>query len=136
MSMSRRQFLIVAAGTGALAGCQAVDDGGVSAAPHWGRVVKAGPASDYAADGVYDGFRDLGFFVVRKGEKLLAFSAICTHKKCKLTAEADRSFYCPCHGSTFTPDGKVTGGPARRDLPMLTTFTDENGQLFVRVPVP
>ncbi len=134
MSMNRRQFLIMAAGTGAIAGCQTVDDGGASTTPHGERVVNAGPAGKYAADGVYDGLSGLGFFIVRKGDKLLAYSAICTHKKCKLIAEPDRSFYCKCHGSTFDPAGHVTQGPARRDLPVLTTFTDETGQLFVRVP--
>ncbi len=134
MSMSRRQFLIVTAGAGALTGCENLNDGDASAAPHIERVVNAGQASKYAAEGVYDGLSSLGFFVVRKRDKLLAISAVCTHKKCKLVAEEDHSFYCKCHGSTFSPDGKVTQGPARRDLPVLTTFTDESGQLFVRVP--
>ena len=133
--MSRRRFLIVAAGTSALAGCQNVDGGGASTAVHGERVVNAGPVGKYAADGVYDSLSGAGFFIVRKGEKLLAISAICTHKKCKLVAEPDRSFYCKCHGSTFSPDGHVTQGPARSDLPVLTTFTGENGELFVRVPV-
>ena len=90
--------------------------------------------SNYAADGVYGGFRDLGFYVVRKGPKVIAFSAFCTHRKCKLTAERDLSFYCKCHGSTFDPNGKVTEGPATRDLPVLPTSTDERGHLLVKVP--
>ena len=48
------------------------------------------------------------FFIVRKGASLFALSAICTHRHCKLEAEADKTFYCPCHGSTFDPEGKVT----------------------------
>ena len=79
-------------------------------------------------------YRDLGFFIVRRGATLFALSAICTHRKCKLTAELDRSFYCNCHGSTFDPAGHVTQGPARRDLPVLTTVTDERGQLLVTIP--
>lgn len=134
MSMSRRQFLILAAGTSAVAGCQTVDDGTVTATPQVERVVNAGPAGNYAADGVYTGYSNQGFFVVRKGEKLCALSAICTHKKCKLTAEKDHSFYCKCHGSTFDPDGKVTTGPAKRDLPILPVSVDANGQLLVKVP--
>jgi Rieske Fe-S protein len=97
------------------------------------RVVNAGPVGDYAADWVYSQFRDEGFFVVRNGEKLFALSAICTHRKCKLIAESDRSFYCKCHGSTFSPDGRVTEGPARRDLPVLPASVDEHGQLLVKV---
>jgi Rieske Fe-S protein len=84
---------------------------------------------------VYGHFRDQGFFVIRKGEQLFALSSICTHRTCKLDAESDRSFFCACHGSTFDPSGKVTEGPARRDLPTLTSVTNENGQLLVTVPV-
>ena len=97
------------------------------------RTVNAGPASGFANAGVYNNFRDEGFFVIRRGEKLFALSAICTHRKCKLEAEPDRSFYCKCHGSTFDTAGHVTEGPARRDLPVLPSFTNEQGQLIVTV---
>jgi Rieske Fe-S protein len=134
MSMNRRKFLILTAATVA-AGCRAPDNGNEPNATHSERVVDAGPAGNYTADGVYANFRDLGFFVVRRGDKLFALSAICTHRKCKLAAEPDRSFYCKCHGSTFDPAGHVTEGPAKRDLPVLATFTDDKGQLLVKVPV-
>ena len=133
MNISRRQFLILTAGTGAIAGCQSEDSGGQAAKPGPERMVNAGPVTGYAADGVYAGFRDLGFFVVRKRENLFAVSAICTHKKCKLNAQPDHSFYCKCHGSAFDPDGKVTKGPAKRNLPVFTTTVDEQGQLLVRI---
>ena len=97
------------------------------------RTVNAGPAGNYSADGVYSNFCDQGFFVIRKGEKLSALSAICTHRKCKLTAESDQSFYCKCHGSTFDPAGHVTAGPAKRDLPVFPISPDERGQLLVKV---
>lgn len=96
--------------------------------------MNTGPVSNYATDGVYAAFRSQGFFLVRQGEKLFALSAICTHRKCKLDAEGDRSFYCPCHGSTFNPDGEVTHGPARRNLPMLAASVSESGLLLVTVP--
>ncbi len=58
-------------------------------------------------------YRDFGFFVIRRGDQLLALSAICTHRKCKLYAEPDSSFYCKCHGSTFDPCRPVCcKGPA------------------------
>jgi len=97
------------------------------------RVVNAGPVGNYATDGVYSAFRNQGFFIVRRGEKLYTLSAICTHRKCKLDPEPDHSFHCPCHGSTFDANGHVTGGPARRDLPVVATSIDENGQLLVSV---
>jgi Rieske Fe-S protein len=132
--MNRRQFLVLTAVAVAGTGCNTVEDGG-SSTVRKERVVNAGPVGDYAADGVYGRFRNEGFFVVRKGERLFALSAFCTHRKCKLIAEPDRSFYCKCHGSTFDPTGHVTEGPARRDLPVLPASVDENGQLLVRVPV-
>ena len=97
------------------------------------RIVDAGPLGDYARDGVHDRFRALGFFVIRRNGKLLALSAICTHRKCKLTAEKDHSFYCDCHGSTFDPNGRVTEGPAKRDLPFLSTQVNDKGHLLVHV---
>ncbi|HTS17925.1 MAG TPA: Rieske 2Fe-2S domain-containing protein [Verrucomicrobiae bacterium] len=136
--ISRRQFLFVTAAT-LVTGCRAMAEQSNSGASGSGangheRVVNAGPVSKYAADGLYDAFRDQGFFLVHKGDKLVALSSYCTHRKCKLEAESNRSFNCPCHGSTFDPGGKVTEGPAKRDLPTLPSFTNEAGELCVRVP--
>jgi Rieske Fe-S protein len=131
MNMNRRQFLLLTAGV--VAGCKTADSGSSSVSSEE-RIINAGPAGNYAGDGVYNNFRDEGFFVVRQGDKLFALSSYCTHRKCKLAAEPDRSFYCKCHGSTFDPNGRVTEGPARRDLPMLPAFADEHGQLLVKVP--
>jgi cytochrome b6-f complex iron-sulfur subunit len=129
--ISRREFLIL---TASLAGgCATANEHGAPAASG-GRVLNAGPASNYAADGVYSNFRNQGFFVVRQGDKLFALSAICTHRKCALSVEPDRSFYCKCHGSTFDAGGHVTKGPAQRDLPVLSAHTTEQGQLIVDVP--
>lgn len=129
--MNRRKFLLLTVAAAA-AGCKTVGAGGPTGS-RTNRVVDAGPAASYAADGVYNGFRDLGFFLIRSGGKLIALSAICTHRKCKLTAEPDRSFSCDCHGSTFNPGGKVTGGPATRDLPILATHTNDAGHLMVTI---
>jgi len=131
MIISRRQFLLLTAGLAT--GCQAVNDDR-HATDSQARTVNAGPVGNFAKAGVYHNFRDLGFFVIRRGDQLFALSAICTHRKCKLTAEPDQSYYCPCHGSTFDSTGHVTEGPARRNLPVLSTTTNEQGQLMVVVP--
>ena len=125
--MNRRQFLILAA-----AAATATNPKKGYARNPAEKLVDAGPLSNYAADGVYQGFRDLGFFVIRKGDKLIALSSYCTHRKCELKAERDHSFYCRCHGSTFDPGGKVTEGPATRNLPALPT-SNEKGHLLVKV---
>jgi Rieske Fe-S protein len=125
--MNRRQFLILAAA------CAAVTNPHNAYSRNAEQVIDAGPLSNYASDGLYEGYRDLGFFVIRKAGKVTALSSYCTHEKCKLKAEHDHSFYCRCHGSTFDPGGKVTQGPATRNLPALAT-TSEKGHLLVRVP--
>jgi Rieske Fe-S protein len=130
--IDRRGFLLLTAATAVAAGCEAVNPGN-TAVPHGEHVVDAGPAGAYAKDGVYSQYRDLGFFLVRRGGQLTALSAICTHRQCKLDAEADRTFYCPCHGSTFDPAGHVTEGPAKRNLPVFSTSTDTRGHLLVKV---
>lgn len=131
MLLNRRQFLLLSAGF--VAGCSSTKPGVIASARET-RVINAGPAGDYAADGVYSRFRDQGFFIIRQGGKLFVLSAICTHRHCKLTSEPDHSFFCQCHGSTFAPGGKVTKGPAKRDLPAFSTFTNESGELLVKVP--
>jgi Rieske Fe-S protein len=128
MKMDRRTFLMLSATFAA--GCAA--PGGNFPGGGKEQVINAGPASQYLADGVYTRYRDLGFFIVRRGANLFALAAICTHKNCKLDAEPDKTFYCPCHGSTFDPDGHVTEGPAVRDLPVYEISTDENGNLLVK----
>jgi Rieske Fe-S protein len=124
--MNRRQFLILAAACAAMANPEHANARGPE------KLIDAGPLSKYSADGLYDGFHDLGFFVIRSGDKLIALSSYCTHRKCKLTAERDHTFYCECHGSTFDPGGKVTQGPATRNLPILPTISDK-GHLFVKM---
>jgi Rieske Fe-S protein len=126
MSMNRRQFLMMTTAAVAATDCLAFAGDG--------QVIDAGPVGNYAADGVYDAYRDLGFFVIRKGEKLSAISSICTHRKAKLTARPDCSFYCKRHGSTFDPTGHVTKGPAGRDLPVLAMTVNGAGHLLVTVP--
>jgi Rieske Fe-S protein len=126
--LNRREFLLLGTAAAACTGCQSMG-GGPPANP--GKTVDAGPAANYAKDGVYSNYRDLGFFIVRRGEKLEALSSICTHRRCKLNADSDGSFYCHCHGSTFDPDGQVTDGPATRNLPVYETESDAGGHLLV-----
>ena len=129
MYLNRRQFLLLTTCM-ATAGCQSVENGSSSTTGE--KTINVGSASDYSADGVYSKYRYQGFFIVRSGEKLFAVSSYCTHRKCKLSAESDRSFLCPCHGSTFDPEGHVTKGPARLDLPVLSISTNDQGQLLVQ----
>ena len=50
-----------------------------------------------------------------------AFSAVCTHQGCVVSAIADGKINCACHGSVFSAeDGSVVQGPAKSALAELT----------------
>ena len=57
------------------------------------------------------------------GGQLVAFSAVCTHAGCIVSAwrAADRLLLCPCHGSEYDParGAAVVAGPAPLPLPTL-----------------
>jgi Rieske Fe-S protein len=51
---------------------------------------------------------------------LIKVSAVCTHMGCLVRWNgAESTWDCPCHGSRFTPDGLVLGGPAETALEKL-----------------
>ena len=131
--IERREFLALTVGAiaaGALSGC-AANPAQPGANPPSSDQIDAGPAADYANDGVYTAFADRGFFIVRREGELLALSSLCTHRTCHLRAEPDKSFFCPCHGSRFDSTGQVTRSPATRDLPRYATRIDDRGHLIV-----
>lgn len=66
----------------------------------------------------------------------IAVSGICTHKACAVSWKADDNcFRCPCHGSKFSPDGKVTKKPATDDLTSYDAkeVKGKGGKKFVRI---
>lgn len=73
----------------------------------------------YRRAGVYEDFREShGIWLVSDGSRLVALSAVCTHKGCGTRYDSmSRIFKCPCHKSTFTTDGlNISGGKAERPL--------------------
>jgi Rieske Fe-S protein len=60
---------------------------------------------------------DAEVVLVRDGDQVQAFSAICTHQGCAVSEVADGSITCPCHGSVFdAKTGSPTAGPATQPL--------------------
>ena len=60
---------------------------------------------------------------------VVAFSAICTHKGCKVEPAATE-FDCPCHQSRYDlATGEVLGGPAPRALDPVTVTVDGDSVL-------
>jgi len=70
-------------------------------------------------------------FVFRTAEGFYAISSVCTHLGCNVRHEERRGFACPCHGSTFDEEGRVTHGPAAWPLPRFAMSLSRRGELVV-----
>lgn len=71
-------------------------------------------------------------WLVKRGDKVLAFSAVCPHLGCSINvvgaggAGGDiGSFACPCHTSAFDADGKRKSGPSPRDMDTMATKVED-----------
>jgi nitrite reductase/ring-hydroxylating ferredoxin subunit len=54
--------------------------------------------------------------VIRASQsKFICLNLTCTHKHCEVDYDGE-SFTCPCHGSEYDKHGKVTHGPAEKNL--------------------
>jgi menaquinol-cytochrome c reductase iron-sulfur subunit len=77
-----------------------------------------------------DGWRKIeektSTWLVRTAEDgIIAYSPSCTHLGCAYHWDnTARQFECPCHGSAFSIDGKVTAGPAPRPLDQYAARID------------
>jgi menaquinol-cytochrome c reductase iron-sulfur subunit len=60
-------------------------------------------------------------WLVRHGDQVNALSSVCPHLGCSVNAVPEDGFSCPCHTSSFDPEGKRTGGPSPRDMDSLAT---------------
>jgi len=69
----------------------------------------------------------------RAVDGVIAYSAICTHQNCPVTAwhPDHQQFICPCHESHYDPKNgaRVVSGPAKRALPALP-LTVKDGVLI------
>ncbi len=64
------------------------------------------------------------------GGGFYAIDATCTHLGCTPRLDGE-GFVCPCHGSRFDRDGRVTTGPAPRALSRLFVSRAASGHLLI-----
>jgi Rieske Fe-S protein len=134
MEINRRTFVATAGAAAACAMCGCISSqnnvGPAAANEAEGPNVDVGTLADYPRDGATDQFaRRSEVIVVRRGDRIFAISAACTHRNC-IVRNSGQELSCPCHGSRFDYDGNVTRGPARAPL-IHFGISNENGRLVV-----
>jgi nitrite reductase/ring-hydroxylating ferredoxin subunit len=131
--LNRREFVIAAAcAAGACMLC-GMSDVAEAAADTGGAKVDAGPLSDYDKDGAYDKLAATKkILLVRSGGKLVAMSAICTHKMGIVKINAG-TLECPKHHSKFSNEGKPTKGPANAALFRHALSKNDEGHVIVDI---
>ena len=92
--------------------------------------VKIGAPGDYPMTGEPVRVPGQNLFVVHDQDGFAAISAVCSHLGC-IVAGTPEGFACPCHGSKFARDGKVTQGPAPSPLNWYEMSLAPDGQLVV-----
>jgi len=97
--------------------------------PDLSNVFKIGRAEDIPV-GTTKIIEDKKVLLMRDAEGISAVSLVCTHLGC-IVATTEQGFDCPCHGSKFNKDGKVTGGPAPKGLNWLEVSQLPSGKLVV-----
>lgn len=74
------------------------------------------------------------FFLVHNEDGLLALYTKCPHLGCTVPwvgpSDSAQAFQCPCHGSMYSYDGILTGGPAPRPMDYMAV-TVEDGAVRV-----
>ena len=130
--LSRRDFLKLARNgflylSGALAagGLLRFLDFDTSSAPK--TEFDLGPASNYPVNS-HTPLSDPPAMLVHSEKGFSAFSLVCTHLGCTVEKDA-HGFACPCHGSRYDADGKVTHGPAAQSLRSLRVEVTSAGHL-------
>lgn len=73
---------------------------------------------------------DRRLFVFNGTDGFYAISSICTHLGCNVK-RGGPGFMCPCHGSEFDENGRVTQGPAPKPLEWYALSLSPHAQLVV-----
>jgi cytochrome b6-f complex iron-sulfur subunit len=62
-------------------------------------------------------------------DNYVAYWTECMHQGCEVEVQGNR-FVCPCHGSTYDLEGRVTKGPAEKNLKSFKTSSD-NENIYI-----
>ena len=127
VSTPRRLFLTVLGTSGVVGGCssQAPTDTFAD--------VNAGNIGDLPVNTLRP-VGNLPVAIGRDANGVYALTLTCTHQGCNIAVNGEVSIaaiYCTCHGSLFSPDGAVLGGPATASLRNFAVQLGADGALTI-----
>jgi cytochrome b6-f complex iron-sulfur subunit len=122
-----RNVLLTLSGALALGGLFRFLDFDPNPAPH--TEFDLGPAEDYPLNS-HTLLPDPPAMLIHTAQGFSAFSLVCTHLGCTVEQTAV-GFTCPCHGSRYDADGRVTHGPAAKPLRSLRVELTAEGNLIL-----
>jgi cytochrome b6-f complex iron-sulfur subunit len=101
----------------------------------FGGVVTVGKADVPAPDTAPFRHNAGHFYLVHNDDGLLALWWKCPHLGCTVPwvgpPDSSSAFQCPCHGSMYTLEGVLTGGPAPRPMDLMAVSVDDAGNVQV-----
>jgi cytochrome b6-f complex iron-sulfur subunit len=98
--------------------------------PGQSSVLKIGTPGEYPVSAEPQRVPGQNLFILHDAEGFAAISAICSHLGC-IVAPTGSGFACPCHGSKFAADGRVTQGPAPSPLMWYELSLAPDGQIVI-----
>ena len=93
-------------------------------------LLKIGPPGEYPVSSEPQRVAGQNLFILHDATGYAAVAAVCTHLGCIVAPAAD-GFACPCHGSRFSPEGRVVQGPAPSPLAWFELSLAPDGQIVV-----
>lgn len=114
----------------------AAETAGAASAPREDGFAPVGTVAEldeagYIADSNFQGAQVVVVRDPAEASNLIAVNSLCTHQGCTVDWEGG-AFACPCHGSSFNPDGTVASGPASEPLASYEAKI-EGDQVLVKV---
>lgn len=91
-----------------------------------------GKLTDFPDVAIYDKYlRSNRVLISRLDDRLVAMSAVCTHKNKLVQLNSKTEIKCAAHGSLFSEQGTATKGPARVSLPRYAISQAADGTITV-----
>jgi cytochrome b6-f complex iron-sulfur subunit len=97
------------------------------------KVIKVSDYPELASAGGYTLITNKVIVIRVSSSKFIALNITCTHKKCDVEYDGNH-FECPCHGSEYDKYGKVTHGPATKNLTSYkTSYNADSDELTINM---